>query len=73
MKKFTYIKSSRLDPKLAVFYATNQEDYQEMLKAICCNSSTSYVIDKGDRVVVANYAIEAVIKTLHSFGFSEQN
>lgn len=75
MKNFTIIEKSRKDPKLAIATAINQDNHKEMLRAICCNSSTGYIVDRGSSVGVAfaSYALPNVLKQLESAGFVQQN
>jgi len=70
-KKFTTFRS-RFDPDVTCFQSN---DYVGLLRAICCNSVTGYVIDgrktKGEDIIkVPSHAADAVADHLGRMGWT---
>jgi hypothetical protein len=67
-KIFSY-SPSRRDKDVSVFRAITGA-HAELLRVICCNSATGYVIDKGTTVHVAKHAADAVARHCIANGWS---
>lgn len=68
-KIFSYSRAAK-DREASIFRALNPAQHAELVRAICCNTLSGYIVDLGTSVKVARHAADEIARHVIRRGWS---